>query len=474
MKKTLLLSIAILSFQAARAGNVTSTAGELHGRPVTILENGLVRLAVTPGIGGRVLEFADTRTGRGSAKVRRDNIAKRPDDDWAGADYGGFCDVPVPGLGWPGDFWGCDYKLEVTDADGGGKSVVASAEQGGIGLQRTMTLAPGSTALTVETRLTNLGAAPRVLRIRFHNELAAGSRADDADDVFFISPDGPKVTDYVVGAEYARMEILRVTGGWVSLSDTHERASVIKVPRAEGVQEFFYWAGANEAAELVGADGAFVGLDWMGKEETVAPGGSLSAAEVLFLADGIGRPGFVNAERLVAGEVLPARDVLGSAGKLEISAALAGAQALPASKAEIEITGALNAKFSIDLPAADAGLAVRKSGFWDYKNAPDGAYEISAKFTDAKGNPLGSAIRTVRVDSARVDAIEKRFRSAEAALKRAPKDGDTRISTEREVLEYRLSQAAKDLEEGSYSALESGLAAIERETERLKKLVPDK
>lgn len=337
-----------------------------------------------------------------------------------------------------------------------------------------MLLTPGSTALAVETTLTNSGGVPRVLRVRFHNELAVGTRADDADDVFFISPDGAKVTDYVVGAEYARMEILKVAGGWVSLTDTAERTSIIKVPEAEGVQEFFYWAGANEASELLGNDGAFVGLDWMGKEATVPPGGSLSAKEKIFLADGIGRPGFVNTGSLVVGEVLPARSVLGSKGKLEISCAVAGATKLPPSQARIEITGASPAAFTIDLPAAEPGLAARASGFWEYNGAPDGEYEIRANFVDGKGSPLGSATRSIRVESARVDALENRFRAAESALAKLPKDAGLQLSTERSVLDHRISRAAGELEAGSYEALEKSLTLIERELRRFDELTSAK
>ena len=190
------------------AGEVVAKTGKSHDREVTILENGFVRLSVTPGIGGRVLEFVNLKTGHGMAKVRLDNIAKKPDDNWTGADYGGFTDVPVLGVGWPGDFWGLTYELKVVDGKDGAKAVVANAKAGQIGIERTMTLFPDSTMLRIETRQTNIGNAPQKMRVRFHCEMAVGERADDNDDVFYASPDGVKVMDYVVGAEYARMEIL--------------------------------------------------------------------------------------------------------------------------------------------------------------------------------------------------------------------------------------------------------------------------
>ena len=147
MKPSLLLGALLVAGTTltALSAEVTSKNGTLHGREVFTLENGFVRLSVTPEIGGRVLEFVNLKTGHGSAKVRADNIAKKPDDNWAGADYGGCTDAPVLGLGWPGDFWKLTYALAFEDGKDGSKTIVAKGKSQDIEIERRMTLFPDST-----------------------------------------------------------------------------------------------------------------------------------------------------------------------------------------------------------------------------------------------------------------------------------------------------------------------------------------
>lgn len=478
MKKHILglLALSLLPI-SLQAGAVTVSTGTVHGRPVTILDNGLVRLAVTPEIGGRVLELVNVKTGHNSAKIRLDNIGKRPDDNWTGADYGGFTDVPVPGLGWPGDFWGLTYDLKVAEGKDGAKSIVLGAKAGTIGIERTMTVFPDSTLVRVETRETNLGPAPQKMRVRFHCEMAAGTRADDADDVFYASPEGAKRKNYVVGAEYDRMEILKASG-WVALSDTAEKSSVFKVFRADDVQDVFYWAGANEATQLFGNDGAFVGLDWMGAEQTVAPGASIESTEDMFLATGLARPDFVDTRGLVAGELATDRPTYGSKGTVALSASLASANARPAAKVAVTITGpdgTKAAELSADIPASAPGQAATAVLKWDYKDVPDGAFFAKAVFSDASGNALGSAERSFAVDAAMVDALVALLegdRKLLAALKARAKSPPLQVATELRVLDQRLEAAAADLAAGSYASLRAGLETFRAETAKLESLLP--
>ncbi len=466
------LAAALLLPLTACAAGVASSAGTILGRPVTILENGLVRLSITPEIGARVMEFVDLRTGANAAKIRLDNISKRPDDNWTGADYGGFADVPVPGMGWPGDFWGLTYEVAVADGKDGAKSIVATAKAGDIGVERTMTLIPDSTQVRFTTRLTNLSAAPQKMRVRLHCEMAAGARADDADDVFYASPDGPKTKNYVVGAEYDRMEILKASG-WVALSDTAEKSSVFKVFRADGAQDVFYWAGANEASQLFGNDGAFVGLDWMGAEQSVAPGASIESTEDMFLANGLARPDFVDTRGLVAGELSTDRPTYGSKGTVAISASLASATARTPAKVAVTITGSAGTKaaeLSADIPASAPGQAATAVLKWDYKDVPDGAFSAKAAFSDASGNALGSAEKSFAINAVMVDELVAALeadRKLLAALKSKAKSAPLHIATDLRVLELRLDEAGKALEAGGYKSLRADLDIFRREADRI-------
>ncbi|MEI6033046.1 MAG: hypothetical protein WCS65_02045 [Verrucomicrobiae bacterium] len=461
MKITWLLGTLLLAGTpfSSFSGEVVEKNGKLFGRDVFTLDNGLVRLSVTPEIGGRVLEFVNLKTGHGSAKVRADNIAKKPTDNWAGAEYGGFTDAPTLGLGWPGDFWMLTYEMKFEDGKDGAKAIVASAQTQDIGIERRMTIAPGSTALRVEVKETNLSKRPQMMRIRLHCEMAQGTRGDDNDDIYFQSADGLNIQDYAVGAEYARMAILKVTGGWVSLSDTVENESVVKVLRAEGEQEVFYWAGANESTEIVGDDGAFVGLDWLGKEQLVEAGHAISSVEDIFVVGGIGKPDFVETGNRISGEVAPDRKIYGKAGIVTVKASLASATVLPASTVRISIASTQKELASLDatIPSAAPGIAATTDLKWHYADLPDGNYTIKSVISDSQGKTLGTSEKVFAVNSALVDRLasalskdKKTLEDLKAKIKSQGSGGLLDISTEIHVLEFHKGAIEKLMDSGSY------------------------
>ena len=288
------------------------------------------------------------------------------------------------------------------------------------------------------------------------------------------------MVDYAVGAEYARMEVLKVAGGWVALSDTMEKESVFKLLRSEGVQDVFYWAGANEATEIVGNEGAFVGLDWLGKEQVVEPGKSISSVEDLFLSDGIARPAFVNTADCIAGEVTTDRKVYGKSGSVVVTPSLVSAKQLAPATVKITVGHADKEITSLDgkIPGAAPGTASSAGIKWDYSDLEDGPYRIQAVFVDGNAREIGRAEGAFEINRALLDKLttllseeKKAFDGLKAQIKQKGAGKALDISTELSILEFRMEGIEALLKSGSYDQMNKELAVFKREADWMSSLL---
>jgi hypothetical protein len=456
-RKTTITALVLLGAMSAVgcavAGEVNVSSGERFGRPVRILDNGLIRLAVTPQIGGRVLELSNLATGNNVAKVSEVYIHKSPDDEWQGAEYGGFTDAATSG--WPGPFWGVTYDLEVVEADDGAKAIVVTGKASGLRVQRTMTVHPDSTLLTVKTVQENISDKPRVSNIRLHCEMIAGTRGDNAERVFYASPEGVQHKKHTVGMEVTRFWWLDVAGGWFSLVDSVEAEGILRrLYPADAEHRVFYWLSYHEHPRQLGEEGAFLGLDWFGEEQQLKPGESMSATEEMFLFSGLKRTDFAHDH--LAGALSFDKDRYGSTDTVQATVSLAGAQAIDGFEATVQAydKDRMLAEASATGGKARAGQASSASVELPLKDLADGTYIVQARVRDRQGNLIGQAKREITVIGQlvrRVRSAQQAFAEKLASLRRRAESGDDlAVRTELDVLELRRRELAELMGAGRY------------------------
>lgn len=448
-------SVVLLLAAAAHAAPVTVQEGELHGRPVIRLDNGLVRLSVTPEIGGRVLELTLLADGGQVANPRLDNIGKKPTDRWEGAEYGGLTDAAT--TGWPGPFWAQTYALSVEDGpEPGAKTLVAVCTNEGLAIRRAMTVFPDSTAVRFALRQTHVGKGPRKMNLRLHAELAAGKLADNDDALFIPESNGVERIDVTIGAEYERFRWIRSVAPWMGVVDTAERTGYLRFlePRQD-TYKLFYWVGFNESPNLLGDKGAFFALDWFGDDQVAQPGESIEAEETFVLVSGLESVEAATPDWGV--EVRLDRPRYGSNDTLRVTLLRAGATALPSAGATCEVmqgdrilqTGTLR------LPATPAaGQAASAAWSWPLPDLPDGAYRVRARLEDGSnvtaekafavvGALAGQAVRAVLDYRVEADALRNRLAALNTEAARA----------EAEVLALRMRDLDERLVASDYEAV---------------------
>ena len=472
-------SVLAMTAASTMAQEVTASRSTLYDRPVHVLDNGLVRLSVTPEIGGRVLEFALVSTGSNVAKVRLDNFHRKPTDAWVGADYGGFSDAAT--AGWPGPMWGVMYDVSVADASDGGKSLVLVGEADGVRVRRTMTLRPSSTLLDIAIEQTNTAPEPRNMIVRLHCEQGAGPLPDEEDFIYWRSAaKGLQSIRYIYGAEYERFAWLDVTDGWVAGIDRRAAEGFVRLfePRDQP-QRVFYWCGYNEDPTNLGLSGAFFGLDRFGKEQPVAPGASLSAREQMFLVRGIRRADFTSGTIVGALEI--DRDRYGAADdQLSARVVLAGAESIGEHAAELRVLqGAKELlKQNGPIPASAAGQAAAFAHAWPLPNLADGSYTVEATVRTTDGQVIGRAARQFEVIGELVRAAQQAVRQysemAKALESAAPSsDRPLWLATELKVAQLRTGQLAELMQQGDYEQAiadsKHAIAEIEASLNRLGK-----
>ena len=451
-------SFLVATAAPAIAAAVNVTEQTLFGRPVTVLDNGLVRLAVTPELGGRVLAFR-LFDGASVANVREDNIGKDPDDpDFVGAEYGGFSDAATSG--WPGPFWGVDYDLRVErDTSNGAATLVAVGEAGGMRIERRMTLEPGRTSLRLAMTQRNTGEVPKQMTLRLHSEMAAGALADNADRVSLVTEAGFEVMPVVIGAEYARFRWMTLAQPWLAVVDAEEQQGVVRRFVGADAPKVFYWVGYNESPETLGRRGAFFSLDWFAREATVEPGDSLQAVETMFLFDGLSKVGLVHDD--TAAGLTADREVFAAGETARLTAGIASAEPWPGGPVELTISreGEVLHRDTRDLPEARPGQAATTAFSWPIGDVSDGPIAAEARFLDDDGDVLGRDRVALTLDTAKVrgvddrlEAIERRLAELREAAERNGLMDRLDVPTELRVIEARRDGAGELREQGRFDA----------------------
>lgn len=264
------------------------------GRPVVVVDNGLVELAVTPEIGGRVLAFDLLPEGWSAIYVARHNIALQPEDQWEGAEYGGISDIGSHG--WPGPFWGLEYDVDHDAQDD--LALTVSAEADGMMVERTLRLLPESTALQMRVVQTNTSDQPRPMTIRTHSEFALGDRADDVDAYYHQSKDGLTEFPYRLGMENPRLTWDHPVEKWHAVVDREKPFALVRVfePYLEGTK-FLVWHGHNEGGPVRDEKGGFYAIDRFDPERDVPAGESLESLDTFYFVRGLTRVDWVNGLR---------------------------------------------------------------------------------------------------------------------------------------------------------------------------------
>lgn len=472
-----LLSACAMVASSAFAGAVTVQDGILYGRPVKTLDNGLIRISVTPEIGGRVLEFVNLRTGGDLSQIRLDNIHLTPEDKWEGAEYGGITDAATSG--WPGPFWAQTYSLTVEDAPDEGKTLVARHTANDIEIERRMTVSPDSTAVPFSITQKNVSDFPQKMTVRLHNELAAGKRADAQDSLFFKEKEGLKQVDFVPGAEYMRFSWFDVVEPWIGIVDRTEQDGYFRLLSPEQEKhKFFYWIGFNESPEKLGREGAFFALDWYAMEETVQPGESLEITETFVLFDGMERIDFTTKEG-AAGSLELDRNRYGGTDTLKVHCSMVSAEDFPETSVAIQITDGSTVLWSGKgaIPGSKAGKASTTTISWNYENKSDGTYFVKAEFFDADKNLLAATENEFEIVAELVqhtkDELRKRSQAI-ASLKKiqiTSSVSTSQIETELNVLDLRIMELQKLFASGQYEVLLEKLPQVDRDIEQLQKIL---
>jgi hypothetical protein len=450
--------------------------GQLYGYEVISLDNGLVRLSVTPAIGGRVLELKMHGNAGGVANVRMDNIHRQPDDpDWPGADYGGFSDAATSG--WPGPFWAVRYDLQTTrDPDSGAVTLTATGQNASQKIVRRMTVRPESTAVEFSMEQTNTLDQPQQLTLRLHSELAAGDKADGQDVIILPVDDQIETMAYIVGAEYNRFRWINLSEPWAAVVDRVAEEGVARRFISDSTEppRLFFWAGYNESPEMLGDRGAFFSLDWFAEQASVAAGQSLRASEQMMLFRGTRRLAFFNGD--IAGGITTDRSTYGRDDDVTINAALVGATERSAARVELDVRRDEQslAQLAQAIPASPAGRAGSAQLIWHIGQLTDGPVTLQARFIDRHGRQLGRDQVQVRIVGELVkdarNAFEALNNKAQSLRQRARKAGfDERldVSTELAVLRLRLNEADQLLQTGDYHQALEAISRGDREADAL-------
>ena len=264
----------------------------------TEIDNGLARLTVAPGIGGRVLQYRLGDYGffwvdEDLASTAPPASALGPDDAWL--NYGGDKLWLAP-QGWDTDEqWpgppdavldGGPYAARWIEADDGSGRPVgveltsAPAPESGVRLARTVRTFPGTTRVAVDATIENTSDKPRRWGIWAHTQFDAGNRHGDGYNDRFgaccpLSPDSafPRGYDVLFGlvnnASFRRDEengLLRVQyrrrvgkagvdsrAGWVATVDETDGYAFVQRfefvpdrPYPEGSSVEFWMNGVGE------------------------------------------------------------------------------------------------------------------------------------------------------------------------------------------------------------------------------------
>jgi len=224
------------------------------GLEIVILENGLVRAAVIPSLGGRIIEIANRATG---ANIFIDNVrsaARAP--DVSGRDrrvpfLGGYIERLCRDMASDSTSWRAPHRIDVIEETADAVAIRTSAEvdietwdvRAPVEVERTLRIARGSARVEFAVSLTNRsGTSER--EFRFQQDTAFALGGDIAGDEFWLSSLGyaTQVPGHRAGDAYAAVHAEDGTDPWQAIIDRGAREGVALLVSGEiyGLIDIYY------------------------------------------------------------------------------------------------------------------------------------------------------------------------------------------------------------------------------------------
>lgn len=392
-RKSILIAGMLLTLLTA-AFAVEVKDDKLYDRPVKVMENGLVRLAVTPGIGGRVLQFDLLNPHARSLQIHRHHIHFEPGDEWQGAEYGGLADMAT--TGWPGDIWGVTFDVDETEWEGN-NALHLSAEKNGILHERRINILPNSSVMRYQSIQTNKSQATQDLTIRIHGEFAVGESADDADFIYFTNDKGLQVINYRLGWENPRFSYEK-PGSWIACVDKAEKLALVRWFQPVTDDRVLVWHGHNEGPDVRDKKGGFYGVDRFMSGQTVGPGESAKATEEFAFIGGLTRVDFTLPEKYCAGALVLDQVAYGPQEEAVLTAVIGGGVEGEAYSVSLDVmvpNGGTKPIGVCQVPAYEAGKVASASLTFQ----PTMSMPIVATVKNSAGEEVAKFNRAISLDA---------------------------------------------------------------------------
>jgi hypothetical protein len=226
--------------------------------PVITLENSIVKVAVIPELGGRMIRLIDKQTGRNYLDEPADNNELKSIGE-SYFNYGGYEEYIGKGFAGPG--WENAFSWRKTSAPDG-DSLVMDADIGDFHLRRTLTLKKDNVrAVEIESVLTNKSASTVNTLLRVHPAFNPGGDSGEFK-VVILNADGT-LKSSTVNTEHDRFT--NDNGGAWAVIDTAKNSGIANIISS----------GTASIYLCKTAPGTF-NMELIGKECILKPGESLT------------------------------------------------------------------------------------------------------------------------------------------------------------------------------------------------------
>lgn len=260
-----------------------------HFESLTV-ENGLVRIAVMPQLGGRVVEYTSKASGHNQLDARLEALGPyRPGDDVPrGVLYkvSGHEDmITVEGKWhWPGDFQQEPYALEILRQSPEEVIFRLTAAKGIVRIERTHTLKRGATTLFTDLEVTNTSDVDVEMMLRHKVATRVGGTARLGDTITYPSQQGVVRKTFFPSGHW--MDFL-LAAGWIGASDPLTRETMLLTGDFEQLGNGGVWFDKQ----------GYYNLEFFGRKQMVPAGSTVSLASqwhlftdmpaITFAADGL-------------------------------------------------------------------------------------------------------------------------------------------------------------------------------------------
>ena len=237
--------------------------------PIIWLENERVRVAVLPGVGGRILRLIDRRNGR--------NLFHEPlhltelDDTGAGYfRYGGYEEYTRKAFASPG--WELALQPTLRTTDEGTELELVGVTPDGLRIRRVVRVPAGDRPeVECQTELTNEGSLPYPAQIRIHPEMKITERLDAARLLVRQADAQPYIAAV---SDVASMRDHEPAGWW----------AIVDAATGRGLLNTFESGTATSHLHLDRAQNS-LNMELFGPATNLPPGGTLAFHHIYRLID---------------------------------------------------------------------------------------------------------------------------------------------------------------------------------------------